>query len=214
MGLLRKEDRKYLQEEFKKKLKRKVELLYFTNRNDDSEYSSQTRELFEELVGLNDNLTLTIKDCSDKKEFEEEGLSFCPAIKIKSDRKGFINFYGTPAGYEFSTFIEDIIDKGSDNLPLSYDVARELKKIDEPVDLKVFITLNCPYCPRAVRIAHLFSLVNENIKSSMIDVNIFPKLSRDLQISSVPLTIVNGTVNFLGALPEKKFLAKLEEAIK
>jgi glutaredoxin-like protein len=214
VGFLKEEDKEYLRNEFKKNLKREVELLHFTDKNDNSDYLQSSKALLEELVELNDYLTLTVKDCSDKAELEAEGLLMCPSTKIKSSRKGFINFYGIPAGYEFSGFVEDIIDMGSDNLPLPDDVVLALSKIDEPIDIKVFITSACPYCVKAVRTAHLFSLANDNIKASMIDAYGFSDLAREHNVSSVPHIVVNDKVSFIGALPEKEFLSKIMESIE
>lgn len=214
MGLISEEDRKYLREEFKSNLKRKVKLLYFHKEKDESEYSKQTKELLEELASLNDNLSLIIESCDSTEKMKSEELTLCPSIKIKSDRSGFINFYGVPAGHEFISLVEGIKDMGSDNLSLPDDVVKSLKEIKEPVDIKVFITHGCPYCPGAVRNAHQFSLVNDKIKSSMVDANYFGELSRKHGISSVPHTIVNDKKGFVGNLPPNLFLDKIKEALK
>lgn len=214
MGLIGEEDKEYLRNEFDKNLKRKVELLYFEDKEDESQYSKQTKELLEELAGLNDNLFFNLKTCDDSKDLKEEGLELCPSLKLKSERKGFINFYGTPAGHEFTTLVEGIKDMGSDNLELPEEVVEALEKIDEPVDIKVFVTSNCPYCPKAVRNAHLFSLVNNKIKSSMVDAARFRELSREHQVSSVPHILVNSEVSFVGSMPPISFLDKVKEAVK
>lgn len=213
MSLIGEEDKKYLREEFSKGLIRNVELLYFADKNDQSDYNLAMKTLLLELVELNEYLTLTVKDCSDKEELETEGLELCPAIKVKSVRKGFVNFYGMPAGYEFSSLVEDIIDMGSDKLVLPDDVIEEISEIDYPIDLKVFITAACPYCPKAVRTAHLFSMVNENIRGSMVDANGFPDLSMKFMVTSVPHIMVNDRSSFVGALPPREFLAKVKEGI-
>ena len=214
MGLISEQDKEYLKTEFNRNLKRKVELLYFTDQENESDYSQQTKELLEELVSLNNRLSLVIENCRDKKSMESEKLNLCPSIKIKSDRSGFMNFYGVPAGYEFTSLIEAINDMGSDNLSLSKDIIEDLKQIDEPVDIKVFITHSCPFCPGAVRNAHTFSLVNDNIKGSMVDANYFDELSRKNQVSSVPHIVINDKVSFTGKMSPRVFLDKIKEALK
>lgn len=214
MGLISEQDKEYLKTEFSRNLKRKVQILYFTDQENESDYSEQTKELLEELVSLNDYLSLVIKNCKDKKSMESERLTLCPSIKIKSDRSGFMNFYGVPAGHEFTSLIEAINDMGSDNLPLPEDIIEDLKKIDKPVDIKVFITHSCPLCPGAVRNAHTFSLVNDNIKGSMVDAHHFDELSIKNQVSSVPHIVINDKVSFTGKMPSRAFLDKIEEALK
>lgn len=213
MGLISEQDREYLKTEFNKNLKREVQVLYFADQENESDYAMQTKELLEELVSLNDNLSLVIKNCGDEGSMESEDLTLCPSIKVKSERNGFMNFYGIPAGYEFTSFIEAINDMGGDNLSLSEDLIEDLKKIDQPVDIKVFITHGCPYCPGAVRNAHTFSLVNDKIKSSMVDANYFDEISRKNQVSSVPHIVINDKVSFTGNMPPRKFLEKIKEAL-
>ena len=72
----------------------------------------------------------------------------------------------------------------------------------------------CPYCGKAVRTAHLFSLVNNKIKASMVDSHCFPELAMKHNVSSVPHIVVNDNVSFVGALPEEEFLAKIMEVIE
>jgi glutaredoxin-like protein len=213
VSLISEQDKEYLKTEFGRNLKREVQLLYFADQENESDYAMQTIELLEELVSLNDNLSLIIKNCDDKESMKSENLTLCPSIKIKSKRSGFINFHGTPAGYEFTSLIEAINDMGSDNLSLSEDIIEDLKQIDQPVDIKVFITHGCPYCPDAVRNAHMFSLVNDNIRGSMIDANYFDEISRENNVSSVPHIVINDQVSFTGNIPPKKFLNKIKDAL-
>jgi len=214
VGLISEDDREYLKTEFNRNLKRAVKLLYFRKDKDESEYSEQTKELLEEVVALSDNLSLALKDCDDADETKSEGLDLCPSIKVKSERSGFINFYGIPAGHEFASFVEAINDMGSDNLSLPDDVVEGLREINKPVDIKVFITHGCPYCAGAVRNAHQFSLVNEKIKGSMVDANYFEELSMKHQVSSVPHIVINDKIDFVGNMPPKIFLDKIKEALK
>ena len=214
MGLLSEEDKEYLREEFEKTLERKVDILYFEKQEKESQYLLQTKELLEELVALNINLSLIIESCDNVDKMKSEELTLCPSIKIKSSRSGFINFYGIPAGYEFTSLVEAIKDMGSENLSLPDDVVKGLKELKKPIDIKVFITHGCPYCPGAVRNAHQFSLVNEKIKSSMVDANHFGELSMKHGVSSVPHIIINDRNGFVGSLPPNLFLDKVKEALK
>lgn len=214
MGLISEEDRKYLEEEFKNNINREVKLLYFRKEGDESEYSKQAEELLEELASLNDNLSLVVEGCDNTERMESEELTLCPSIKIKSERSGFVNFYGIPAGHEFISLVEGIKDMGSDNLSLPDDVVKSLKEIKEPIDIKVFITHGCPYCPGAVRNAHQFSLANDKIKGSMVDANYFRELSMKHGVSSVPHIIINDNTGFVGNMPPNVFLNKMQEALK
>jgi glutaredoxin-like protein len=214
MGLISEEDREYLKKEFENNINREVKLLYFRKEGDESEYSKQAEELLEELASLNDNLSLVVESCDNTDKMKSEELTLCPSIKIKSKRSGFVNFYGIPAGHEFVSLVEGIKDMGSDNLSLPDDVVKSLKEIKEPIDIKVFITHGCPYCPGAVRNAHQFSLANDKIKGSMVDANYFRELSMKHGVSSVPHIIINDKIGFVGNMPPNVFLNKVQEALK
>lgn len=47
---------------------------------------------------------------------------------------------------------------------------------------------------------------NPNITASAIEATEFMDLTRKYRVSGVPLTIVNETVEILGALPEERFV--------
>jgi len=52
---------------------------------------------------------------------------------------------------------------------------------------------------------------NPHITSVAIDATEFMDLSRRFQVTGVPKTIVNGTVEILGALPEDQFVRAVLE---
>jgi predicted DsbA family dithiol-disulfide isomerase len=52
---------------------------------------------------------------------------------------------------------------------------------------------------------------NPNITSVAIDATEFMDLSRRFHVTGVPKTIVNGTVEILGALPEDQFVRAVLE---
>jgi len=58
-----------------------------------------------------------------------------------------VHFAWIPVGHEFSAFILStlMISKGKSNL--SPETKDFLKSLDHPIDLQVFSTPTCPYCP-------------------------------------------------------------------
>jgi glutaredoxin-like protein len=124
-----------------------------------------------------------------------------------------IYYYGMPTGYEFGSLIEDIISVSSSEsglLPKSRDA---IKKIDKDVDIKVFVTPSCPYCPKAVLTAHRLALENPKIKASMIEATEFMELSEKYGVMGVPKVVINGSTSFEGAIPEEAFIAYIQRAI-
>jgi alkyl hydroperoxide reductase subunit AhpF len=92
-------------------------------------------------------------------------------------------------------------------------VLDEVTKIDKPVDMMVFVTPTCPYCPRAVLTAHQFAFVNPNIRGAMIEAMEFEQLSQKWNVYGVPKTVINEVVEFEGAMPDNMVLRYLENAL-
>ena len=57
------------------------------------------------------------------------------------------------------------------------------------------------------------ALENPKITAEVIEAQEFPDLSRLYQVMAVPKTVINGTVQFVGAVPEKTLLRHVLEAI-
>jgi glutaredoxin len=86
-------------------------------------------------------------------------------------------------------------------------------QLKEPVHFQVFVTPTCPYCPRAVRLAHQLALESDVIRGDMVEAIEFPHLSVKYQVQGVPRTVINETVHIEGAVPEPMLMARLNEAV-
>ena len=212
MSLLSAEDREYLTREFQEKLQEGVVLHFF---QDGDEASKITGQILEELTGLDSRIALRRYSFSqDGEAVKQFGIDRAPAIVVaREDRDFGIRFYGMPAGYEFSSLVEDVIDVSRGEIDLPRDVAEELQGLDSPVHIQVFVTPTCPYCPRAVRTAHKFAMASDRVTADMVMATDFNDLSAKYGITAVPHTVVNGTTNFIGALPERQFLNEVLKGI-
>ena len=63
------------------------------------------------------------------------------------------------------------------------------------------------------RLARQMGMENPLILADVIEANEFPALSERFAVRSVPKTIVNGRLQFVGAQPEAKVLAAVLEAV-
>ena len=124
--------------------------------------------------------------------------------------KGFAlceRFLGAPAGYEFMSLIEAVILAGTSDSGLTPDSrALVAEHVTAPLDIKVFVTPTCPHCPRAVTLAHRLAVESPLITASCVEATEFMDLSRRFRVTGVPKTIVNGSIEILGALPEDQFV--------
>jgi glutaredoxin-like protein len=213
MAIISENDSAALREFFKESLKDAVELVFFKSQS--SQFGEDVETLLREIASLSEKINLEVHDIDAEKEKARElGLEYAPGIAVVKDGKSYgILFTGAPFGYEFTSLIEAIKMVSSGDTGLEDDVREQVRAIDKPVKIKVFVTPSCPYCPRAVIAAHRFAYENDNIVGEMIEAQEFPEISQLYNVYAVPKVVINEAVEFEGALPEKQFLEYIMEAI-
>ncbi|ACS90049.1 MULTISPECIES: thioredoxin family protein [Thermococcus] len=224
MALISDGDKKIIKEEFFSKLVNPVKLLVFIGK-DHCQYCDQLKQLVEEISELSDLVTYELHDFDSEKELAEKyRIDIAPAVVMTQNGKDLgVRYFGLPAGHEFGSFLEDIVDVSKGETDLSEETKEALKEINKDVQIYVFVTPTCPYCPMAVRMAHKFAIEhalagNDRILGDMIEAIEFPELAEQYGVMAVPKVVikVNGEdkISFEGAYPEKMFLEKLLEALE
>ncbi len=212
MALLKDKDREYLKESFSK-LENDVKILLFTQEHE-CQYCELTHEMAQEVAELSDKISLEVYDfVADKEKAEEYGIDKIPALVLLGDRDYGIRFFGIPAGYEFTTLVEDIIDVAKRDPGLEPEIIEGLKKVTKPVHMQAFVSPTCPYCPKAVRAAHRFAMANDNITGDMVEVSEFPHLAVKYDVQGVPKTVINEKVDLVGGQPLQQFLEAVLQAV-
>ncbi len=214
MGILPESHVSRLKADLAKMLVNPVKVTVFTQEIE-CDYCKETRELLDEISSLTDKIELQVLDfVKDKEKAAEYGVDKVPAIVIEGSKKSGVKFYGVPAGYEFNTLIKDIVLVSRGETELTAETKRRLSDIKKPVHVKVFVTPTCPYCPGMVSLAHQFAMDNANITADMIEISEFPQLGIKYNVSGVPKTVINESVEVLGMQGEEEFVRQLEAATK
>jgi glutaredoxin-like protein len=209
MGVLLEKERLQLKKIFETKLEGEVKVIMFTQELE-CETCKDTKELVLELSELSPKIEAEIYDFSkDKEKVNEYNIDKIPAIALSGKKNYGIRFFGAPSGYEFMALIEDIADVSRGSTNLSAQTKEKLNSIRKPVHIQVFTTPTCPYCPQDVRLAHQFAVENGTIRADMVEVVEFPFLCQRYSVIGVPKVVINETINFVGALPEERFLEYL-----
>ena len=219
MALISDGDKKIIKEEFFSKLINPVRLLVFIGK-DHCQYCDQLKQLVEEISELSNLVTYELHDFDSEKELAEKyRINIAPAVVITQDGKDLgVRYFGLPAGHEFGSFLEDIVDVSKGETDLLEETKEALKGINKDVQIYVFVTPTCPYCPMAVRMAHKFAIEhalagNDKILGNMIEAIEFPELADQYGVMAVPKVVIKvdgeDKVSFEGAYPEKMFLEKL-----
>lgn len=216
MALLKEDDRQHLINEFSA-LTEPVKIIVFTQKME-CQYCQETRMIAEEVASLSDKISVEVYDFEAHAEIAEEyNIDKIPATVIMrggNQPKDYgIRLFGIPSGYEFSTLIEDIMMVSKGESGLSAETKAWVANLTAPVHMQVFITPTCPYCPRAVILAHQLAMESDLIHSDMVEAIEFPHLSNKYHVQGVPRTVINETVHMEGAAPEMMLLGKLKEAV-
>ena len=198
-----------------------VQVLLFGTK-DNCTYCNEAQQLLEEVTALNDKLELSIYDMQENADIAKQyNVTNTPGIVIAAKDNAEvtnlgIQFSGIPSGHEFSTLINDILIVSKRESGLDEKTREYLKGLTEPLHLQVFVTPTCPYCPRAVLLAHQMAMENpQMITAEGVEATEFPELASRFNVSGVPQTVINaGKGTVVGAVPEQNLLAEIMRAMQ
>ena len=209
------QDVKAIREHLATSLQRPVKLALFIS-DQNCTYCDLTRELLQGLSALHDRLSLMVYDLQiDADRAAALGVDKAPGIAVldgAEDQDYGIRFYGIPSGYEFASLLEAIRMVGSDHVELQTATRQFLEGLTAPLHLQVFVTPSCPYCPRAVMLAHRLAYASSHVTADAVEVTEFPELGDRYHVMGVPRTVIDEAVHVEGAVPEGMLLAKLSAA--
>ncbi len=183
-------------------------------RKDATDFEKVASQLITEVEGLSDRVQLEVIDLNeDGDAASAAGIERTPAIVIENGGQPGVRFFGVPAGGEFGVLIETILDAGTDRpSPLAPDTLKALEQVKTPVHMQVFFTPTCPHCPQAVRLAQLFAMASDHISADLIEAGEFQDLIQKYSIQGVPKTVINETIDMVGAQPENVALQHVLQA--
>lgn len=186
-----------------------VRLLFF-EQSLGCETCAPTRQLLEQIAELSDHITLdTLNLVLDKDTAGQYGVDRVPAIVISAPGTDRIRFYGAPFGRELMSFVEAIQMTGTRDTGLSERSREQLRTLSTPVDIKVFFTPTCVYCPQMITLANQMAVESPMVKATAIDATEYPDLVRQYNVNGVPKTVINDTVGIVGVASEDDLIAAI-----
>ncbi len=211
MPLLSPADQAQLQQDFAQ-MSRPVKILFFTQTLG-CETCLPTRQVLDELPPLSERISIEeVNFVLEPERAQRYGIDRVPAIALVTEdeqgqeRDSHIRFLGMPAGYEFVSLIRAVVLVGG-GAPLLSERGRQLvEAVTRPMTLHVFTTPTCPHCPRAVVLAHEMAWANPNLTAFAVEATEYPDLARKYRVTGVPKTVVDDTIEILGAIPEEAFI--------
>ena len=202
------------------KFQHPVQILFFGSK-ENCEYCNDSRQLLEEVVALSPSLGLSVYDLQEDAILAgqyrvDKAPAFVLAARDGDQLTGTgIHYAGIPAGHEFNTLVQDIVLVAGRDSGLKQSTREFLKGLKNPIQLQVFVTTTCPYCPQAVVLAHRMAMENPAmVRAEGVGSMEFPELAEQFNVRGVPQTSINsGAGTVVGAVPESNLLAEIQRIV-
>ncbi|HIQ51362.1 MAG TPA: hypothetical protein EYH54_05335 [Nautiliaceae bacterium] len=214
MAILDNESREQLKQFFEQ-IDKKVEIILITDENNKTaqlDFNQIAKDLLKELKEVSQGKLDYIVRENDQAfakalgiDTEESSGKFGPLFVFKDNPR--MVFLGLPSGYEFGVLIEGIKTLVHNHAHIPNDIAEKIKGINRKLEVLVFVTPTCPYCPQMSFFAHTMAFLNENIRGIVVDATEFPEFANAFSVMGVPRTIIRDSeskeviVDQEGAIP-------------
>jgi glutaredoxin-like protein len=171
-------------------------------------------DFLKEVAALSPKVKLEVFNrVTDTEKAAAYGITLSPAAVIEGPKGGRVRFFGIPAGYEFVSLLEALKNSAAAATDLQPETVAALAAVKAPVNIKVFVTPTCPYCPAAVVLAHKFALASPQVTAEMVEATEFPELADKYGVEGVPKIVVNEKVHLVGAQPEQAMLKAVQDSL-
>ena len=187
-----------------------IPILLFAQPGQNDMFSDTARQALRFFRELTDKIVLREYDLNHESA-AELNVQHSPTLVFDPDHFN-IRWLGAPVGEEGRIFLEALILIGSRKSHLSEQSLQVIKKINQPRNIKVFVSPTCPYCPQQAMNTLKAAVENPDLISlEIIDIQANPELANQYSAQSVPQTFANDVLIAQGAQPEELFVLSLEK---
>ena len=169
---------------------------------DNSEKSQEIRTMLQEITALSSRLSYR-----ESNEDNERKPSF--ALNRAGSNMG-VRFAGIPMGHEFTSLVLALLQVGGHPPKASDEVIEQIRNLEGEYVFETYISLSCQNCPEVVQALNRMSVINPNIRHTMIDGALFQDEVNERKIMAVPTIFLNGQHFGQGRMELEEILAKLD----
>jgi len=150
-----------------------------------------------------------------KIEIRYEEIPAYPALKL-TDKEEKIKIYymAVPERLEWEPFLNALKAISEKKSFLNEDETLKIKELTAFVEIKVFITPFCPFCPAIVDKINQLSIAQNLLKTFIIDATLYPELSQKYKVTASPTVVINEEYFPVGEEVKKNLLSFIEKAGK
>lgn len=155
--------------------------------------------IVEQLAGLHEQIELRLHDIhSDKAAVAKWAAERIPCLVIHGEINRPVRYYGLPAGIFLPVLVDMIVACSNPPTTPPQELAATIKKLRDRVNVRVLGSQQHPGSGRAAATAFSLALLSDKVSSSVYAIENHPDLALQLQLSRIPLTLVNGVRGFGG----------------
>ncbi len=185
--------------------------------------SNIKQQLEQYLALMESDISITVSASKDAISIEmvellEEIASISPKIKLvhssldrtPSFRIGErVTFAGVPMGHEFTSLIMALLQVSGRKPKVDDKVIDQIKGIRGDYNFTTYISLSCHNCPDVVQALNIMSVLNPNIRHTMVDGAAFQEEVTAKNILAVPYVELNDEAFGSGRMTLEEILAKM-----
>jgi alkyl hydroperoxide reductase subunit AhpF len=129
-----------------------------------------------------------------------------PAIIV--GRHANIAFQAVPEGRELVSFLSTLENESREGSEPPQRPAAQCERIELPADLSLFITMQCPHCPKAVVDLAAIADAVPHLRLTVIDGMRFTETAETHDIRSVPTLILDDQIRWTGQIKVAEVIAQ------
>lgn len=138
-------------------------------------------------------------------------VNHSPTLLFDPERYS-VRWQGAPLGEEGRTLVEALVMMGYRKSDLSDESLKILARIQSKRDVKLFVSITCPYCPQQAVNALKAAVEKPDLVSlEIIDVQANQEMAEKYGAHGVPMTFANEKLIAQGAQSEELFMLSLEK---
>lgn len=145
--------------------------------------------------------------------FGERLAALAPTVRIEKADEAFrspaliigkhqnIAYQAVPQGRELALFLEALASAGGDgDMNLPQDLGTAIDGIELPAELTLYIAMQCPHCPTAVRQLLCLCATVKQLRLTIVDGVLFADLAAAHGIGAVPTLILEDQLRWSGSI--------------
>jgi glutaredoxin-like protein len=214
-------EQQVIRERFGEELQGPVKIDFFTRRpapvfvpgREECAFCPQTGQLLEELARLDGRIDLRVYELgSDRAREDRYGVVHVPTTVVRGSLNRPVVFLGIPGAELFPVLLETIIAASGNAPELPPAARRRLKRLKQPVGVRLFVLPDAPYCAELAMVAAMIALGSPHVRLEIVEAAEFPALVEEQGIAVVPTTLIAGRAKLAGLVNPDDLVEEIVKA--